>query len=1056
MKFLAYIVNLSLRNRVIVILFTFFFAIYGLFNTYNLSMDAVPDVTTIQVQIITSAPSLSPVEIEQYITFPVERSMTGIPRVEEIRSISRYGLSVITIVFFDGTDIYWARQMINERLSDAANAIPSGYGKPFIGPISTGLGEIYQFTLRSNRHSVMELTTLLNWYINPLLKTVPGVVEVNTFGGETKQFHIKVNVNRMQALGFSLKDVLGALEKNNASMGGGYIEKNKEHYLIASNGLYADLDEIKKTVVGEMSSIQDTNRTPVTIEMIAEVSIGHRLRLGAVSQNGNGEVVGAMALMLMQENSLRVTEGIKAKLEELKPFLPEGVEVIPFYDRTMMVKKTIQTVLINLIEGAVLVIVILFLLIGNLRAGLIIAITIPLAMLFAITMMKLRGFPGNLMSMGAVDFGLVVDGAVIIVENSVRHIAMAEKKFGRILTEPEKVKVVEESTLEVRKATIFGELIISIVYLPILTMSGVEGKMFIPMATTVIFALMGAFVLSLTIVPVLASVFLESKMKEEKHTPIFGFISRYYEPLLAKFMGRRERVMGSTIALFLFSMFLFLRMGGEFLPELDEGSMLLEIARLPSISLTESIETSSRLEKALLKEIPEIIRAVSKTGAPDIATDPMGIERTDMYLVMKDKSEWEHSREDVIRKIEEVSEESVPEVAISVSQPIKMRTNELIAGIRSDIGVKIFGDDLDQLRQIGEHSATLLKNIPGVKDIKIEQLSGLNYIKIKPDRSSLSRYNIDIEDINILTQSLSAGVPAGYVYEGFKKFEISLKLGDTNIYDNSSLTLLPVRSKSGLVPLGDVSSITWEKGPVQVSHENGQRRMLVEFNVRDRDLLGVVEEVQSTLLAKLKLPDGYRIEFGGKYENYLSARTTLSIVVPITLMLILSLLFVAFGELSPALIIFLNIPFSVIGGIIFLFLRGIPFSISAGVGFIALFGVSVLNGLVLITFAKDLELEGRDFHSAIIEAAHLRLRPVLTTAIVAAIGFLPMALSRSMGAEVQRPLATVVIGGLISSSILTLLVIPVVYDLYFEYKKSGGRTETNTKELGDNESIGRS
>ncbi len=1030
MKFLESIVDWSLDNRIIVLMITFLFILFGINNVYQLKMDAVPDVTTIQVQIITSAPALSPLEIEQYITYPVERAMAGIPLVEEVRSISRYGLSVVTIVFLDGTDIYWARQLVGERMKEANEVIPKGYGIPLMGPISTGLGEIYQFTLESDRHTLMELTTLLNWYINPLLKTVHGVVEVNTFGGETKQFQVIVSHDKMQALGLSLKDISEALWKNNAAMGGGYIEHDREHYLIGSNGLIKSISDIENVVIGK--TLKDT---PITIAMIGKVEYGKKLRLGAVSKDNHGEVVGAMALMLMKENSLKVTESIKEKLDKLIPFLPEGVKIVPFYDRSFMVKKTIRTVVINLLEGATLVIIILFLLLGNIRAGLVIAVTIPLAMLFAIVLMNIRGLPGNLMSMGAVDFGLVVDGAVIIIENSIRRLGLEEKKVNRALADNERIKVIRDATLEVRKATIFGETIIGIVYLPILTMTGVEGKMFAPMAITVIFALVGAFVLSLSVIPVLATYFIKSENHSEKETPIFQFIIFKYEFLIKKFMNYKNKVIIINLLFFIFSLFLFSRMGGEFLPELDEGYILLEVARLPSVSLSESLHMSARLEKILLKEIPEILHTVSKTGAPDIATDPMGMERTDMYLDMKEKSEWDHSREEIIEKIEKVANENVPDVAISVSMPIKMRTNELIAGVRSDIGLKIFGENLDVLKSLGQTSAVILKNIEGVKDLKIEQLEGLNYIRVNPNRESLTRYNVNIEDVNILTQSISSGVPSGFVFDGNKRFEITIKLENTEDLLNY-LTLLPIRSQDGLIPLGDLAEIKRESGPVQVSHQNGSRRMLLEFNVRDRDMMGVVEEARIKLQKELKLPEGYRIEFGGKYENYISARNTLIVVVPLTLILILFLLWLAFGELTPALLIFLNIPFSITGGILSLYIRGLPFSISAGVGFIALFGVAVLNGLVLISFAREQEHHGYSHTEGILHAARMRIRPVLTTAIVAAIGFIPMALSTSMGAEVQRPLATVVIGGLVTSSILTLLVIPVVYSMWYDRKVS--------------------
>ena len=1031
MKFLTLIVEWSLENRVIVLAATALFFFFGLDSARKLKMDAIPDVTTIQVQVITSAPALSPLEIEQYVTFPVERSMSGIPHVEEVRSISRYGLSVVTIVFKDTMNIFLARQLVGERLSDAVNNIPKGYGTPTMGPISTGLGEIYQFTLSSRNHSLMELTTYLNWYVNPILKTIPGVVEVNTFGGHVKQYQIILNMERMQSLGIVMTDVIEALQKNNASMGGGYIEHNKEHFVIVASGLAGSLDDLGKVFIGKTKE-----GTPISLSMIADLKHGARLRLGATTKDGEGEVVGAIALMLMKENSLHVSEAVHLKLEELKKTLPEGIIVETYYDRAAMVNTTIKTVLKNLAEGALFVIVVLFLLLGSVRAGLVIAVTIPLGMLFAIVIMRIRDVPGNLMSMGAIDFGLIVDGAVIIVENAVRRLSMAIKEKGSLLTTEEKIETIKQATIEVRKATIFGETIIAIVYLPVLSLSGVEGKMFIPMAETVLYALFGAFVLSLTVVPVLATYILKVEEPEEHETWLFHKFKIYYIPILDKFMNAKNKVFTVAIASIVLSFVLFANLGAEFMPELDEGSMLLEVARLPSVSLSESIDTGRRIEHALKEKFPELLHAVSRTGSPDIATDPMGIDRTDIYLQLKPKEEWRFEREKLMQALVEKVEESVPEVAVSVSQPIKMRTNELIAGIRSDIGVKIFGEDIKTLREIGEKTSNELRKINGVVDLKIEQLGGLNYLRIKPRRESLARYGVNILDINQVTEILSSGYMAGSVFEGNKRFDITIKTNRDIHFNLEEIRSLPVKSSSGIsIPLGDLADVYTESGPVQISHQNQYRRMIVEFNVRGRDMMSVVKEANELLTKNIPLPVGYRFEFGGKYENYISARNTLLVVVPLTLCLILFLLWLAFGQVTPALMIFLNVPFAITGGVLFLYLRGIPFSISAGVGFIALFGVAVLNGLVLISFTKEQELEGLSHTDAVVSAAHIRLRPVLMTAIVAATGFIPMAVSTSMGAEVQRPLATVVIGGLITASILTLLVLPVVYARYYEMKK---------------------
>lgn len=1027
MSFLSSIVEWSLNHRPLILGLTFLFVIIGLNSARHLKIDAVPDVTTIQVQVITTAPALSPVEIEQYITFPIERAMSGIPRIEEVRSISRYGLSVITIVFKDNVDIYLARQLVNERLSDASSVIPPEYGKPSMGPISTGLGEIYQFSLSSEKYSLMELTTILNWYLSPLLKTVSGVVEVNTIGGQSKEYQITLSLDKMQALSISTLDIVDSLQKNNASMGGGYIEHNKEHYLIGTQGLLTSIDDLKKISIGKTKE-----GIPISLSSVADVHYGSRLRLGATTKDGKSEVVGAVVLMLMKENSLEVTESVKKKLDELRKTLPSEIKIEPFYDRTVMVKTTIKTVIVNLVEGALLVIIILLILLGSLRAGLVIAAVIPLAMMFAILIMNLRDAPANLMSMGAIDFGLVVDGAVIIIENSVRRLTLRLKEKGSQLTEFEKIETIRDATVEVRRATIFGEMIIAIVYFPIMALSGIEGKMFMPMALTVLYALGGAFILSLTLIPVLASYLLHIDDTEDHETYIFKKLKMYYIPILDKFLIHRNIVIGSMSGIFIGTVILFNMLGAEFMPQLDEGSMLLEIARLPSVALSESVQTSQKIERLLLKNIPEVISAVSKTGSPDIATDPMGLERTDCYLVLEPKERWRFDKEKLIDTIDDLLDKNIKEVSISVSQPIEMRTNELIAGIRSDIGVKIFGEDLKELKKIGEETAEILRGIQGVKDLKIEQLDGLSYIKIKPDRDKLARYGVHIADINQVTEMLSSGYKVGNIFEGNKRFEIKIRTEKLNEVGLDKIKSIPIKTSLGnIVPLGDLADVYYETGPVQISHENQYRRMLVEFNVRGRDMLSAVYEAEQKL-QKVKLPIGYRFEYGGKYQNYISAKNTLMVVVPFTLMVILFFLWMAFGELTPALMIFLSIPFSISGGVIFLLIRDIPFSISAGVGFIALFGVAVLNGLVLISAAKELEHLGYSPHNAIVESAKVRLRPVLTTATVAAIGFIPMASSTSMGAEVQRPLATVVIGGLLTSSVLTLLVMPVVYSCYYD------------------------
>jgi cobalt-zinc-cadmium resistance protein CzcA len=711
------------------------------------------------------------------------------------------------------------------------------------------------------------------------------------------------------------------------------------------------------------------------------------------------------------------------------------MKIHTFYNRATMVQTTIKTVLINLIEGAVLVIVILFLFLGSLRSGLIIAVIIPLAMMFAIFLMNLRGESGNLMSLGAIDFGLIVDGAVIIIENSTRRLALKRKEKGSTLTSDEKLETIKLATLEVRKATIFGELIIAIVYFPILSLSGIEGKMFTPMALTVLYALFGAFIFSLTVIPVLAFHFLKVPLEEEHETKFFIFLKNLYMPIFNWVFSRYKFVFVILFIILFTTGYIFNSLGGEFLPDLDEGSLLIEVGRLPSTALSKSVEIATQIEKQVLKQIPEILQVVSRTGAPEVATDPMGIERTDMYLLMKPRNEWTLSRKEIIEKLEDILEKNFPEVAYSISQPIQMRTNELLAGIRSDVGIKIFGEDLEELKRLSTEISTILTQVEGVKDMRIEQLQGLNYIKILPHREKLSRFHVSVEEIHKLIQTLVVGLPVGYVLEGRKKFEIVI-MGNLSLKSKEEIASVMVPLGENIsVPLGDLAEIIYDTGPTVISHENTYRRTLVEFNVRGRDMLSVVYEIQNKIYSKINFPVGYRIEFDGKYKNYLSARSTLLIVIPFTLALILTILIFAFDEISPALLILLNVPFAITGGVFFLFLRSMPFSISAGVGFVALFGVAILNGLVLITFAKDLEKQGLDKTNSIYQAALLRFRPVLTTALVAALGFIPMAVSTNMGAEVQRPLATVVIGGILSSSFLTLLILPTIYHWFYSFIK---------------------
>lgn len=1019
------VVAWSLRHRALVLMATILLVIVGVRSAAELPIDAVPDVTNVQVQVITAAPALSPIEIEQYVTSAVERAMAGIPKVEDIRSISKYGLSVVTVVFQDGTDIYFARQMVSERMRDAEDAIPHGYGRPEMAPISTGLGEVFQFVVKGDHHSLMELEETLDWFIAPQLRAVPGIVEVNSFGGEDKQYQVVVDPKRLQAAGLSVGEVVQALERTNANAGGGYLEHNREQVVIGTVGLVSSLDDLKSVVVGATPQ-----GVPITIANVGDVRFGARLRRGAATMDGKGEVVVGVALMLMGENSRVVTEGVKARLEELKTALPPGIVVEPYYDRSEMVNRTIRTVVRNLVEGAVLVIVVLLVLLGDVRAGLIVASTIPLAMLFALTLMRLTGASGNLMSLGAIDFGLIVDGAVIIVENAVRRLAEARAAKERDLALEERLEIVQTAAVEVRSASVFGEIIIAIVYFPILALRGIEGKLFHPMARTVLFALLGAFVLSLTLVPVLASCFLTGRHASHD-TWLMRQARRGYLPLLQRALGRPSLVLGIGLVLLSGGGVLLARLGAEFVPQLEEGDLVVEARRLPGIALGETIATDTRIERALL-EIPEVRHVVARAGAPEIATDPMGVEQSDIFVRLSPHGEWRPgiTKDELADEVAKKIASQVPEVTAAISQPIQNRTSELIAGVRSDVAVQLYGPDLEKLREVGERIASVIERIPGVVDVRPEQTSGLTYLRIRPDRARLARYGLTVEDLNIVTETMAVGRKVGEIFERDRRFGLVVRTALDYQGSLDVIRALPLKSTLGqIVPVGDVADVVLEQGPALVNRDQQSRRFVVELNVRGRDVVSAVEEARTAVAANVALPVGYRLEWGGQFQNYASARARLAVVVPLALGLIVFLLWLAFGKVRPAILVFMNVPFASVGGVLALWLCGIPFSISAGVGFIALFGVAVLNGLVLVSFSLHLEAGGQPPGVAIGHAAQLRLRPVLMTALVAALGFLPMALSHAPGSEVQRPLATVVIGGLISATTLTLLLFPAVYKL---------------------------
>jgi cobalt-zinc-cadmium resistance protein CzcA len=1025
MPLLRAIVRWSLANRPAVILATLLLALLGVRAAVRLPIDAVPDVTNVQVQIITTAPALSPAEVEQYVTVPVERAMAGIPKTTEVRSTSKYGLSVVTVAFEDGTDIYFARQLVNERMAEAGEAVPAGYGRPEMGPISSALGEVFQFVVENPNLTIMQLEELLDWQIGPVLRTVPGIVEVNSFGGEDRQYQVVLDPKRLQATGISVAEVIAALERSNANAGGGYIEHAREHFVIGTTGLVTSLEDLRNAVIGAT-----TQGIPITVATVGDVKFGPRLRRGAASKDGKGEVVVGVALMLLGENSRTVTLAVKEKLAALQASLPPGTSVKPFYDRSALVDRTIGTVARNLLEGALLVIGVLLLLLGNVRAGLVVAVTIPLSLLGAVIALHALGLSGNLMSLGAIDFGLIVDGAVIIVENAVRRLSERRRELGRELDPAMRLGVVEAATLEVMSASVFGIAIIAIVYVPVLALTGMEGKLFGPMATTVLFALGAAFVLSFTLVPVLTS-YLVRPSEGEHETRLLRLAARVYRPLLATVMRHRFATVGAAVLAVAGGAALFTRVGAEFVPKLDEGDVLVEARRLPGVALTESVAMDARLQKAILR-VPEVDHVVSKTGAPELATDPMGIEQTDVYIALKDQEKWRPgvTKDDIGRQVTAALERSVPEVAVGLSQPIEMRTNELVAGVRSDVAALVYGPDLGELGRLGERIARALRDVPGAAEVRVEQIAGLRYLSIEPDRGKLARYGLTIADVNQLTETIAVGHHVGDVLEAERRFGIVVKTDHGFDGDVAALSSLPLRSVSGqVVPLGDVATLRFAAGPAQISRDSQSRRITVEFNVEGRDLLSVVRDAQAAVNRAVKLPTGYRLEWGGQFHHYEEARARLSVVVPLALLFIAFLLFMAFRSVRHALVIFLNVPFAVVGGVVALYLRDIPFSISAGVGFIALFGVAVLNGLVLVSFADQLEKSGAPPSIAIRQAAELRLRPVLMTALVASLGFLPMALSTAPGSEVQRPLATVVIGGLVTATLLTLLVLPVVYAL---------------------------
>jgi cobalt-zinc-cadmium resistance protein CzcA len=1031
------IIRLAIEHRWLVLLAVLGMAALGIYNYQRLPIDAVPDITNVQVQVNTAAPGYSPLEVEQRVTYPVETVMAGLPGLEQTRSLSRYGLSQLTVIFKDGTDIHFARQLVNQRIQEAREKLPAGV-TPAMGPISTGLGEIYLWTVEAGEgarkpdgtaYTPTDLREIQDWIIKPQLRHVAGVTEINSIGGFAKEYQVAPSPEKLASYGLTLQDVVTALDRNNGNADAGYIEKRGEQYLVRAPGQLRSVEDIRNVILGNVQGV------PIRIHDVAEVAIGRELRTGAATDNGREVVLGTV-FMLIGENSRAVSRAVDRKMAEINRNLPPGIHAVTVYDRTVLVDKAIATVKKNLLEGAILVIAILFLFLGNIRAAVITAMVIPLSMLFTFSGMVGYRVSANLMSLGALDFGIIIDGAVVIVENCVRRLAHTQARLGRPLSRTERFHEVFAASKEARRALLFGQLIIMVVYLPIFALAGVEGKMFHPMAFTVVTALIGAMILSVTFIPAAVALFIGDRVAE-KDNRLMRAARQAYEPVLARAMANTPVVLTVTAVTIVLSGLLVMRMGSEFVPSLNEGDFAIQALRIPGTSLSQSVEMQQRLEARLKAEFPEVERVFARTGTAEIASDPMPPNISDGYIMLKPESQWpepRRSREALLAEIQKVAAE-MPGNSYEFSQPIQLRFNELISGVRSDVAIKVFGDDMDVLNETAGRIAALLEKIPGASEVKVEQTTGLPVLTVNIDRDKTARYGLNVGDVQDAVSTAIGGQEAGTLFEGDRRFDIVVRLPDALRSDPEALKRLPIalprgsgEGRTSYIPLGEVASLDLAPGPNQVSRENGKRRVVVSANVRGRDIGSFVAEAQAQL-REVAIPVGYWTAWGGTFEQLESASQRLKIVVPMALLLVFILLFAMFGNVKDGLLVFSGIPFALTGGIVALWLRDIPLSISAGVGFIALSGVAVLNGLVMIAFIRNLREEGRSLDEAIHDGALTRLRPVLMTALVASLGFIPMALATGTGAEVQRPLATVVIGGILSSTALTLLVLPLLYRL---------------------------